>query len=173
LTAFAKIVATIRSYPAHRRVRITKRRTIMETFNNILVVSRSTRHCVKVLRTGIALARKFGARLHVLHIIHDPFSVNGWNLPIPSLDKEYKAMVAKARSELERLVLMEKAEGLVLNEWVRDGDPMDAIQQVVENENIDLILMLAHKEGRLEHFLFGKTNDAVIRQLPATLMLVK
>jgi nucleotide-binding universal stress UspA family protein len=38
---------------------------------------------------------------------------------------------------------------------------------------VDLILMLAHREGRLEHFLFGKTNDAIIRQLPATLMLVK
>jgi nucleotide-binding universal stress UspA family protein len=33
--------------------------------------------------------------------------------------------------------------------------------------------MLAHEEGRLEHFLFGKTNDAIIRRLPTTLMLVK
>ena len=145
----------------------------METFNNILVISRSTQRCIKVLRTGISLARKFNARLHVLHIIHDPFSVNGWNLPVPSLDEEYKAMVAKARIELDRLVRAEKAEGLVVNEWVKDGNPVDAIQQAVESQNVDLILMLAHHEGRLEHFLFGKTNDAIIRRLPATLMLVK
>lgn len=145
----------------------------METCNNILVVSRSTRHCIKVLKTGIALARKFDARLHVLHIIHDPFNLNGWSLPVPSLEKEYKTMVAKAREELDRLVRIEKAEGLVVNEWVKDGNPVDAIQQVAEEQNVDLILMLAHREGRLEHFLFGKTNDAIIRQLPATLMLVK
>jgi nucleotide-binding universal stress UspA family protein len=145
----------------------------METFNNILVISRSTEHCIKVLRTGIALARKFDARLNVLHIIHDPFSVNGWNLPVPSLDDEYKSMVAKARAELDRLVQAEKAEGLVINEWVKDGNPVDAIQETVESENVDLILMLAHREGRLEHFLFGKTNDAIIRRLPATLMLVR
>jgi nucleotide-binding universal stress UspA family protein len=145
----------------------------METFNNILVVSRSTQRCIKVLRTGITLARKFGARLHVLHIIHDPFSVNGWNLPVPSLDKEYQGMVTKARAELDRLVQAEKAEGVVINEWVRDGSPVEAIQKAVEDENIDLILMLSHKEGRLEHFLFGRTNDTVIRRLPATLMLVK
>ncbi len=145
----------------------------METFNNILVVSRSTQHCIKVLRTGIALARKFDARLNVLHIIHDPFSLNGWNLPVPSLDDEYKSMVAKARAELNRLVQAEKAEGLVINEWVKDGNPVDAIEATVESENVDLILMLAHKEGRLEHFLFGKTNDAIIRRLPATLMLVR
>jgi nucleotide-binding universal stress UspA family protein len=51
-------------------------------------------------------------------------------------------------------------------------NPVDAIQRLVESENVDLILMLAHREGRLEHFLFGKTNDAIIRRLPATLMLV-
>jgi nucleotide-binding universal stress UspA family protein len=145
----------------------------MKSFSNILVVSRSNRHCIKVLRTAIALARKFDARLHVLHIIHDPFSVNGWNLPVPSLDEEYKAMVAKAKEELDLLIRAEKAEGQVVNEWIKDGNPVNAIQQVVESQNVDLILMLAHREGRLEHFLFGKTNDAIIRQLPATLMLVK
>jgi nucleotide-binding universal stress UspA family protein len=145
----------------------------METFDNILVVSRSTKQCIKVLRTGITLARKFDARLHVLHIIHDPFNVNGWNLPVPSLDEEYKAMVAKAKEELDRLIRTEKAEGMVVNERIKDGNPVDAIRQAVEEHNVELILMLAHQEGRLEHFLFGKTNDAIIRQLPATLMLVK
>ena len=145
----------------------------METFNNILVVSRSTKNCVKVLRTGVALARNFGAKLHVLHIIHDPFNVNGWNLPVPSLDEEYKAMVAQAREELDRIIRREKAEGMVINEWVKDGDPVEAISQAVEKEGVDLILMLAHREGRLEHFLFGKTNDAIVRRLPASLMLVR
>lgn len=145
----------------------------METFKNILIVSRSTQSCINALRKGIALARKFDARLHVLHIINDPFSLNGWNLPVPSLDAEYKSMVAKARVELDRLVQDEKAEGLVVNEWVKDGDPVADIQAAVAREQVDLILMAAHREGRLEHFLFGKTNDAIIRQLPATLMLVK
>jgi nucleotide-binding universal stress UspA family protein len=145
----------------------------MQTFNNILIVSRSTSQCVRVLHTGITLARKFDARVHVLHVIHDPFSVNGWNLPLPSLEEEYKRMVGKARDEIDRVIQAEKAGGIVVNEWVRDGDPADAITEVAESENIDLILVLAHEEGRLEHFLFGRTNDAIVRRLPAALMLVK
>jgi len=145
----------------------------METFNNILVVSRSTKKCIKVLRKGISLARKYDAKLHILHIIHDPFNLDGWNLPAPSFDDEYKKMVDKARQELDRMVREEKAEGLAIDEWIKDGEPAEEIKKVVESEKIDLILMLAHQEGRLEHFLFGRTNDEIIRNLPATLMLVK
>jgi nucleotide-binding universal stress UspA family protein len=145
----------------------------MEKFQNILVVSRSTRQCVKVLQVGISLARKYGAALHLLHIIHDPFSLNGWNLPAPSFEDEYRKMAADARKELDAMVQAEKVEGLTVTERVENGDPTEEIQKVAESENVDLILMLAHKEGHLEHFLFGKTNDAIIRRLPATLMLVK
>ena len=144
----------------------------MEPFKNILVVSRSTQHCIRVLHKGISLARKYGARLYVLHIIHDPFNLNGWNLPAPSFNDEFKKMTARAREELDRMVQAEKAEGLAVDERIKYGNPADEIQNVVESENIDLILMLAHKEGRFEHFLFGKTNDEIIRRLPATLMLV-
>ena len=145
----------------------------MDTFENILVVSRSTKHCIRVLRTGISLARNYGANLHMLHILHDPFSLNGWNLPIPSLEEEYQKMAAAARQEIDRMVRAEKAGGLVISDRVKDGNPVDAIQDMVEKAHIDLILMLAHQEGRLEHFLFGKTNEAIIRSLPASLMLVK
>jgi nucleotide-binding universal stress UspA family protein len=145
----------------------------MEPFKNILVVSRSTKNCPKVLKTGISLAQKYNAKLHLLHIIHDPFGLDGWNLPVPSFEAEYKKMVADIREELHRMIQAQKSEGLVVCESLEEGVPVDAIKRKVEEDNVDLILMLGHKEGRLEHFLFGKTNDAIIRSLPATLMLIK
>ena len=145
----------------------------MKNFNAILVVSRSTKHCLEAVRTGIALARKFGSKLTILHVIHDPFNMDGWNLPAPTFQDEYDKMVKNARKDLDRMIKSEKAEGMNIVEWIREGEPADEIRKVVESENIDLIIMLAHQEGRLEHFLFGRTNDKIIRQLPATLMLVK
>jgi nucleotide-binding universal stress UspA family protein len=145
----------------------------MKNFNAILVVSRSTRHCLKAVRTGISLARKYGSKLYILHVIHDPFNMDGWNLPAPTFQDEYDKMIQDVRSDLEGMIRTEKAEGMDITEWIREGEPADEIQKVVESQKIDLVIMLAHQEGRLEHFLFGKTNDKVIRQLPATLMLVK
>jgi nucleotide-binding universal stress UspA family protein len=145
----------------------------MEIFNSILVISHSTEHCIGVLQKGISLAKKYDAKLGVLHIMHDPFSLEGWNLPVPSLEEEYKKMVAKAKKDLNEMIAAEKAEGLRITEWIKDGEPVEEIQKVVKSESVDLVIMLAHTEGRLEHFLFGKSNEAVIRRLPATLMLVK
>lgn len=145
----------------------------MKTFKNILVVSRSTKHCREAVETGISLAYQYGAHLYLLHVIHDPFNLEGWNLPVPSFHNEYEKMVADARKGLDRMVKIEKDKGLPVTVWVKDGEPAKEIKKVAEEEKIDLIIMLAHEEGRLEHFLFGRTNDAILRKLPTSILLVK
>ena len=145
----------------------------METFKNILVVSRSTKNCAKVLHSGISLARKYGANLHVLHVIYDPYYFGGYGIPFSALEKELTHEIDQAREVLNGIIQAEKAEGMNITETVERGAPVEEIIRAVERHNVDLILMLAHEEGRLEHFLFGRTNEAIVRKLPATLMLVK
>jgi nucleotide-binding universal stress UspA family protein len=145
----------------------------MKTFKNILVVSRSTKHCREAVETGISLAHQYGAHLYLLHVIHDPFNLDGWNLPVPSFHDEYEKMVKDARKSLDHMIKVEKDKGLPVTVWVKEGPPEEEITKVVEKEKIDLIVMLAHEEGRLEHFLFGRTNDAILRKLPASILLVK
>jgi nucleotide-binding universal stress UspA family protein len=82
-------------------------------------------------------------------------------------------MIENAKKELHQMVELEKVEGMEISEQVREGEPVEEVRSIVESRQIDLVIMLAHQEGRLEHFLFGKTNERIIRQLPATLMLVK
>ena len=145
----------------------------MKTLKRILVVSRSTKDCLRAVETGISLARHYDAKLYVMHVIHDPFNLEGWQLPTPSFFEEYENMVAEAQAALDRMVKAEREKGLQVTDWVKDGVPAEEIRNVVEQEQIDLIIMMAHPEGRLEHFLFGRTNDAIIRSLPASILLVR
>ena len=92
----------------------------MDDIKRILVVSRSTKHCRKAVHYGISLAKKYNSKLYVLHVIHDPFSVEGWNLPIPSLKQEYEKLVEKARADIDRIIKSERADGLETTEK-RDG----------------------------------------------------
>jgi len=56
----------------------------MEKLERILVVSRSTKHCRKAVHCGVLLAKINTAELYILHVVHDPFTIEGWNFPLRS-----------------------------------------------------------------------------------------
>jgi universal stress protein A len=138
----------------------------------ILVVSRSTKECQKALHYGVSLAKQFNSKLFVLHVLHDPFSVDGWNLPLPSLKQEYETLVKKARGDIDRIIKSEQAEGMEIAEWIRDGRPAEEVIAAVKEAKIDLVIMAAHEEGRFEHFLFGRTVEELSRKMPCSILLV-
>jgi nucleotide-binding universal stress UspA family protein len=144
----------------------------MDDIKRILVVSRSTKHCRKAVHYGISLAKQYNAKLYVMHVIHDPFSLEGWNLPIPSLEQEYKKLVKTTREEIDRIIKSERADGLEVTEQIREGKPTDEIIEAVKEEKIDLIILSAHEEGRLEHLLFGRTVEELTRKMPCSILLV-
>ncbi len=87
--------------------------------------------------------------------------------------KNYLSIRDQAKEELDKAIRREVRNGLPIKEMVTDGDPVKETVRVVREEKIDLILMLAQEEGRLEHILFGRENDALIRILPCSILLVK
>jgi universal stress protein A len=145
----------------------------MKDVKRILVVSRDTQYCKKAVHYGVSLSRKYGAELYVIHVVHDPFTFGGWNLPIPSLHEEYKKLLKDSREELHTMIDSEKKKGMSIKELVKEGDPDKEIFKTVMDEKIDLIVMLAHEEGHLEHFLFGRSNEEIIRKMPCSVLLVK
>jgi universal stress protein A len=145
----------------------------MEDINRILVVSRMTKYCRDAVHYGISLARKYGAELSIIHVIHNPFGLEGWNLPTVSLEEEYRNIIKEAKADLDRIIAKEKAKGLPIREIIREGEPTGEIIKTVREEKIDLLIMLAHEESRLEHFLFGRSNEDLVRRMPCTILLVK
>jgi universal stress protein A len=145
----------------------------MEKVKRILVVSRSTEGCQKAVHVGASLAQKYGAKLFVAHVKHNPFRLAGWNVGIPSLQKEYDRLQQTFRKEIDHILKAKEAQGLAVKSVMREGEPVDEILQLVDEENIDLLIMLAHEEGYMEHFLFGRANEDLIRKMPCSIMLVK
>ncbi|MEJ2699314.1 MAG: universal stress protein [Desulfuromonadales bacterium] len=145
----------------------------MEEIKRILVISRMTKYCQEAVRQGISLARKYDGELFLLHVVHNPFGIEGWNLPLPSLEKDYQKLLDEAKTDLDKLVASEKDKGLKVTELIREGDPTKTILAAVKEFNIDLMILLSHEEGRLEHFLFGRSNEDLIRRMPCSVLLVK
>ena len=145
----------------------------MNDIKRIMVVATDIKHSRLTVRYGVSLARKYDAELVVLHVEHDPFGEEGWNLPFLSVDEEYKALLKEAKKELDKVIRSESVSGLPVKELIREEEPIGAIRKVVTEEKIDLLIMPAHEESRLEHFLFGRINEAIIRRLPCSILLVR
>ncbi len=145
----------------------------MEDIRKIMVVSRMSEDSHRAIHYGVSLARKLGAELMVIHTIHNPFSVEGWNLPIPSLVEEYEKILKKTKDELDSIIRVETKKGMQVKEIIRKGDPTKEVLKAIKEENIDLLVMSAHEEGHLEHFLFGRSNEEITRKMPCSIMLVR
>ncbi len=147
----------------------------MEEIRRILVVARSTKYCGKAVHYAVSLARQFTAEIVILHVIHNPFGLKGWNLPLiyrPELEEEYKRMFKEAKADLDKIIAKEKATGLPIREIIVEGDPTEKIFEVVKEEKIDLLIMVAYQQWHVEHWLFGRGIDEVVRRMPCSVLLV-
>ena len=150
----------------------------MENFRRILVVSRMTPYCQEAVRYGVSLARKFDAKLQVLHLVPNPAVavIELINVPGLLLSEEYQNYIdiqREAKEELDKIIQQERSNDFSIKELISDNDPVKEIIKVANDNRIDLIVMIAHEEGRIEHKLFGGEKDAVLRSLPCSILLVK
>ncbi|HMK66613.1 MAG TPA: universal stress protein [Thermodesulfobacteriota bacterium] len=147
----------------------------MKEIERILVVSRSTKYSQKAVHYGVLLAKSLGAEVFIIHSIHNPFGLEGWNLPVafvPELEREYKKLLETSRSDLEKMIGEEKATGLPIEIIISEGEPNQDIFKTVKEKKIDLLILRSHKEGKLEHIFFGRDIDEIVRKLPCSVMLI-
>jgi len=148
----------------------------MEDFKNIMVVTNSTKYCRQALHYGISMAKRYNAHVHVLHLMHDPFNLDHWQLALPSLktiQEEYQDMRITAKKDLDAMITEEQVKGLSIHVGIAEGPPEKEVLHFVKDKKIDLLIMLAHEEGYLEQSLFGGLNEKIHRKLPCTVMFVK
>jgi len=148
----------------------------MHDIKRIVVVSRWTRECKKALHYGISLARSYQAELSILHVVRNAFELTGgvlWMHRLTDLEEEYKKTVEEVKRDFDAMIEAEHATGMTINETIKDGEPSVEILKAVEAGNIDLVIVAHHEEDRLEHYLFCRDYETIIRKMPCSIMLVK
>ena len=60
-----------------------------------------------------------------------------------------------------------------VNKIIKVGDPVKEVLNVVKEDTVDLLVLRAHEESRIERFLVRSNNDELIRKMPCSIVLVK
>lgn len=150
----------------------------MQNYKHILLVIRMIESSGDIFHEAINVAKHWGAALSVLRPITTAVDL-GAAVNAPSLffkGEEYKNYLSRReqyKEELDKAIGRATRGGFPIREYITGDDPVQEAAKLVEAEKIDLILLPAHEEGRLEHLLFGGEDTALIRRLPCSILLVK
>ncbi len=143
----------------------------MLKLNNILLPVDFSETSLAATRYGIEFARRFEAKLHLLHVIEDPviylpmFESN----PIPS-QKEFEEY---AQTRLDNWILEEDRKGYESStRWIH-GSPFAEIVRDASVNDIDMIVMATHGRGLAAHLLMGSVAEKVVRKATCPVLTVR
>lgn len=143
----------------------------MIVLKNILVPTDFSETSDAAVKYARALAGAFGASLHVLHVVENPF-VYGWTAGdynfsfLESIERDARERLAKVLSAKER----EKFHPRLI---VQTGNPYLEIVRYAANQTIDLIVIGTHGRGPIIHMLMGSVAEKVVRKAPCPVLTVR
>ena len=115
---------------------------------------------------AVALAQKFAAELHIVHVVEDPaLPVHGsrysWAVPDDILPR----LLEKAEHDL-KLAVPTADVNMISQSLVRKikvGHPVNSIIEYATENQIDLIVIGTHGRSGLTHLLLGSSAEKLVR----------
>ena len=137
---------------------------------NVLVATDFGESADNALRYGRALARSFGATLHVLTIVEDVFH-RGLEAESPEIWADAQADAeARARRRLASRVNTDEGERAVTR---TSNHPGEAIVAYAREAPADVIVMGTHGPKQTSPIGLGSVAAAVVRTAPCPVLTVK
>jgi nucleotide-binding universal stress UspA family protein len=132
----------------------------MQPIKHILFPIDFSERCAATTPYVAAMARKFGAKITLLHVLQ-PY----WYAPMaeaPPVFIDIHEIQRDVESELEQS-FSEEFAGLVVERSVEIGDPAEVITQFAHNRAVDLVMMPTHGRGLFRELLLGSVTVKVLR----------
>ena len=127
----------------------------------------------QALQYAVDMAKKYSAKLHVVHVIYDIAKATGWYVPHVSMDQMYKDIEQGAKKELENFGVEELSGVKNIERSVIVGVPHEEIVNFANKNRIDLIIMGTHGRKGIDRILFGSTASQIVRFAPCPVLTVR
>ncbi len=118
-----------------------------------------------------AICRRFGSTLHVAHVLSDAsLLLMTGGVDYVSMGTIYDDAQADAQQKLERLA--ERFDGFPHRCYVRHGQVWKALDRIVAENEVDLIVVGTHGRTGLGKLLLGSVAEDILRHAPCPVLTV-
>ena len=146
----------------------------MVTLKNILVATDFGDTSAAALTYGRELARAFGARLHLAHMVEDIMVYYSPESGFAAAAEIQQNLEAAARRELQAVITDHDRKTLQIEPVVRSCfNIADGIVDYARNNAIDLIVTGTHGRGAIKHLMLGSVAERVVRAAPCPVLTVR
>ncbi|MGE5894310.1 MAG: universal stress protein [bacterium] len=127
----------------------------------------------QAVQYAVDLAKKYNARLYLLHVMHDLEKATGWYVPHITVEELYKDIEAGAKKELDKLYAEELRGFTSVEHKIVKGIPFEEIIKFTDDNKIDLIVMGTHGRKGLDRIIFGSTAERVVKNSKVPVLTVR
>jgi nucleotide-binding universal stress UspA family protein len=126
------------------------------------------------LRYGKAMAEKFGATLHVVHVMEDLLA-HAWaaEVYVSSMPQLRDEIEKESRLRLGALLTDGERKAFRAETALLAGNPFLEIIRYAKTHGVDLIVMGTHGRGPIAHMLLGSVAEKVVRKSPCPVLTVR
>jgi nucleotide-binding universal stress UspA family protein len=142
-------------------------------FSKILVPTDFSESAAYALPFAIDLARKYGASLHVLHVVEPivaPVDFAWGTYSYPDIEKQLSGYVEET---LKRIVKEQIPADIKTEISNLHGKPWREIVTFAREAGMDVIVVATHGLSGLSHALYGSTAEKIIRKSPCPVLTVR
>jgi nucleotide-binding universal stress UspA family protein len=145
------------------------------TISRILVPVDFSAYSERAREYAIELAGRFGASLHLLHVVEDPIATGVWGgeTVIPNLTELREELVDGAERQLVTYRDAAARAGVSVVSTVQVGLPAITIVEHAKSLGVDLIVMGTHGRTGMAHLLMGSVAERVLRHAPCPVLTIR
>jgi nucleotide-binding universal stress UspA family protein len=142
-------------------------------FRHILAPTDFSNYSKQAVASALELAKKFGAKLSILHVIElPPYPVEGY-VP-PSLTATFlEDLERQASQELAQVVPEAESAGVDVVRQVAVGSPYQKIIDMAEAEQVDLIVMATAGRTGFSRLIMGSIAERVVRTASCPVLTIR
>lgn len=138
----------------------------------ILVAIDFSSHSDLALDLAVEFAKKFDAKLDLLHVFDLPIPVvNPYEIAVPPA--YVKDAEESARQKLEERRVKVAAAGVETEAHLASAPIATAITEAASETNADLVVVGTHGHTGLKHALLGSVAERIVRHAPCPVLTVK
>jgi nucleotide-binding universal stress UspA family protein len=121
------------------------------------------------LQYGLAIARRYDARIYLTHII----SPDAYQLAEPGVAEiTYQRMRQAAEQGIADILVSGRLRGVPHEVLLQDGNIWFTVERLVKEHEIDLVVTGTHGRGNMKKMLIGSVAEEIFRQADCPVLTV-